>query len=158
MILDRFWYNSITMSIIPLPERGQPLDVTYIYQLASAVNQLATNSPNTQKRVHLSVPNGGTENKNILDLRVLASSVTIGKQTTTAGEEFSFPIPFAFEFKYPPIITATPVNIRNTAAGKDVTVVLNDITPSSAQGTVRFGTSGDLSVAVHLIIVGIPNQ
>lgn len=158
MTLDRFWYNRITMSIIPLPERGQPLDVTYIYQLATAVNQLATASPSTQKLVHISVPNGGTDSKNINEIRVVTSSVTIGKQTTTAGEEFTFPIAYPFEFKYPPIITATPVNIRNTPAGKNVTVVLNDITTSSAQGTVRFGTSGDLAIAVHLIIIGIPNQ
>ena len=30
------------MAKIPLPERGQPLDVTYVYQLAEAVNSLAT--------------------------------------------------------------------------------------------------------------------
>lgn len=147
------------MSIIPLPERGQPLDVTYIYQLANAVNQLATSNPATsQKYVSVDIPSGGIEHKNISNVRVLASYVAIGKQTTTSGEEFSFPIKFAFEFKYPPIITATPVNIRNTAAGSNVTVVLNDITTSSAQGTLRFNTSGDLSVGVNLIIVGIPNQ
>lgn len=158
MILDkslhRLWYNRITMSIIPLPERGQPLDVTYIYQLASAVNQLATTSPSTaQKNVTI-----GEDRKNISEVRIFASSVTIGKQTTTAGEEVSFTVPFIPEFKYPPIITATPVNIRNTPAGKNVTVVLNDITTSSAQGTLRFNTNGDLSVAVNLIIIGIPNQ
>lgn len=157
MILDRFWYNRITMSIIPLPERGQPLDVTYIYQLASAVNQLATSTPATEKRVHINI-GGSVDNKNINEVRVVASEVTIAKQTTTAGEEFTFPIPYPFEFRHRPIITATPVNVRNTPAGKNVTVVLNDITPSSAQGTVRFGTSGDLSIAVHILIVGIPSQ
>jgi len=30
------------MAKVPLPERGQPLDVTYIYQLAETVNDLAT--------------------------------------------------------------------------------------------------------------------
>ena len=30
------------MAKVPLPERGQPLDVTYIYQLVEAVNDLST--------------------------------------------------------------------------------------------------------------------
>ena len=29
------------MSKIPLPDRGQPLDVTYIYQIANAINDLS---------------------------------------------------------------------------------------------------------------------
>ena len=28
------------MAKIPLPQRGQPLDVTYIYQLADTINDL----------------------------------------------------------------------------------------------------------------------
>jgi hypothetical protein len=30
------------MAKIPLPERGQPLDVTYIYQVVDALNSLST--------------------------------------------------------------------------------------------------------------------
>ncbi len=30
------------MAKVPLPERGQPLDVTYIYQLADALNDVST--------------------------------------------------------------------------------------------------------------------
>jgi hypothetical protein len=30
------------MAKVPLPERGQPLDLTYIYQLVDTVNDLST--------------------------------------------------------------------------------------------------------------------
>ena len=30
------------MAKVPLPERGQPLDVTYIYQVVDALNSLST--------------------------------------------------------------------------------------------------------------------
>jgi hypothetical protein len=148
------------MSIIPLPERGQPLDVTYIYQLANAVNQLSSNNgASSDKYVSIDIPSGGVEHKNVSNVRMFASYVSVvNSASKTAGEEVTFPIKFAFEFKYPPIITATPVNVRNTVAGKNVTVVLNDITTSSAQGVVRFNSSGDLSVGVNLIIIGVPNQ
>ena len=40
------------MAKIPLPERGQPLDVSYVYQLANAINELSTQvSPATYKYV-----------------------------------------------------------------------------------------------------------
>lgn len=148
------------MSLIPLPERGQPLDVTYIYQLANAVNQLSSSiNASSDKYVSVDIPSGGIEHKNISDVRMLASYITVvNSASKTAGEEVTFPIKFAFEFKYPPIITATPVNVRSTVAGKNVTVVLSEITTSGAQGVVRFNSSGDLSVGVNLIIVGVPNQ
>ena len=36
------------MAKVPLPERGQPLDVTYLYQLIEAVNDLSTNVASKQ--------------------------------------------------------------------------------------------------------------
>jgi hypothetical protein len=64
---------------------------------------------------------------------------------------------FPSDFKYPPIVTATPVNFGNTAAGQDVSVVLKTVTTSQIQGIVKFGVGGTASVAVNLIVVGIPN-
>ena len=61
------------------------------------------------------------------------------------------------DFKFPPIVTATALNIGNTEAGQNVTVVLQKPTTSKVDGFVRFGASGNLSLAVNLIAVGIPN-
>ena len=45
------------MAKIPLPQRGQPLDVTYIYQLTNAINDLSNQfssvSNNYSKIEHL---------------------------------------------------------------------------------------------------------
>ena len=38
------------MARIPLPERGQPLDLTYIYQLANSINEISNQlSPSVSK-------------------------------------------------------------------------------------------------------------
>jgi hypothetical protein len=51
------------MAKIPLPERGQPLDVTYISQLAQAVNELSSAiSPATYKYTSIDTPNAGRQN------------------------------------------------------------------------------------------------
>lgn len=54
-------------------------------------------------------------------------------------------------------MTATPVNVGNTPAGKNVSVILKNVTTSRVEGVVRFGSAGDLSLWVNLIIVGVPN-
>jgi hypothetical protein len=143
------------MSNIPLPERGQPLDVTYIYQMATAINDLASISTKTANKT-ITVK-GTTADKVQLSpdqTRMLAQFEQIQVTSVTLGQEYPFTIKYAFEFKNPPIVVATPVNINNTAAGKNVTVVLSDITTSSAQGTVKFNSSGDLAIGVNVFIIG----
>ena len=147
------------MAKIPLPERGQPLDVTYISQMAQAINELSTAvSPATYKYTSIDTPNAGRQNIKSTEARVIGGNVRVlNSGTITAGEEKSFTYSFAGEFKYTPIATATPINTGNTVAGKNVTVILKSITTSSLEGIVRFNTSGDVSVDVNLIIIGVPN-
>lgn len=148
------------MAKIPLPERGQPLDVAYIYELANAINQVAVEASSTTKNVSVDTPVNGTQYSKVGDTKIFASYVSVvNSASKTSGDEVSFSIPFAnFQFKYPPIVVATPVNYGGSVAGRNVTVVINTITTSSAQGVVRFNsTGGDLTVGVNAIVIGIPN-
>ena len=147
------------MAKIPLPERGQPLDVTYISQMAQAINELSSAvSPATYKYTSVDTPNAGRQNLKANEARTIGGNVrVVNSGTITAGEEKPFTYSFSGEFKYTPIATATPINTGNTVAGKNVTVILKSITTSSLEGIVRFNTSGDVSVDVNLIIIGVPN-
>ena len=77
------------MAKIPLPERGQPLDVTYISQLAQAVNELSTAiSPSTYKYTSIDTPNAGKQNIKATEARVIGGYVrVVNSVTITAGEE-----------------------------------------------------------------------
>lgn len=147
------------MAKVPLPERGQPLDVTYIYQLADALNDVATQvSSATYNYTTIDTLSAGKQNIKTSEARVIGGYVDVyNNATVTAGNEKTFSYDFPSDFKYNPIATASPVNVGNTPAGQDVSVILKSITTSRIEGVVRFGASGDLSVAVHLIIIGIPN-
>ena len=148
------------MAKIPLPERGQPLDVTYISQLAQVVNELSSAmSPANYKYTSIDTPNAGKQNIKSSEARVIGGNVrVVNSGTITAGEEKSFTYSFSGEFKYTPIATATAINMGNTVAGKNVTVVLKSITTSGLEGFVRFNTTGDnVSIDVNLIIIGVPN-
>lgn len=147
------------MAKVPLPERGQPLDVTYIYQLAETINDLATQvSSATYNYTTIDTISAGKQSVKTSDTRVIGGYVEVANNSTvSAGNEKTFTYDFPSDFKYAPIATATPVNLGNTPAGQNVTVILKSITTSRVEGVVRFGASGDLSLAVNLVVIGIPN-
>ena len=147
------------MAKIPLPERGQPLDVPYIYKLVDTVNQLSTEvSSATYNYTTVDTVSAGKQSVKTSETRIIGGYVEVANNSTvTAASEKSFSYDFPSDFKYQPIATATPVNIGNTPAGQNVSVILKTVTKSKVEGIVRFGASGDLSLAVNLIIIGIPN-
>ena len=147
------------MAILPVPERGQPLDVTYIYQIVKAINDLSVQvSPSTYKYVTVDTPNAGKQSVKASEARIIGGYVQVTTSTTqTAGSSQSFAYDFPSEFKFAPVVTATPVNVGNTDAGKDVTVTLKSVSTSKVEGTVKFNAGGDTSIGINLVIIGIPN-
>jgi hypothetical protein len=147
------------MAKIPLPELGQPLDVSYIYQLANAINELSLQvSPAIYKYVSVDVVNGVQQNAKASETRIIAGYADVVKSANQSiGSQKPFTYNFPADFKFAPIVTATPVNIGGTEAGKNVSVVIKSITTSKVDGTVNFNSTGDVSIGVNLIIVGIPN-
>ena len=147
------------MAKVPLPERGQPLDVTYIYQLADTLNALSTQvSSATYNYTTIDTTSAGKQSIKTSEARVVGGYVEVANNSTvSAGNEKTFAYDFDINFKYAPIVSATPINIAGTPAGQNVTVVVNKISQSRIEGVVRFNASGDLSLAVHLIAIGIPN-
>lgn len=147
------------MAKIPSPEPGQPIDVSYISDIVRTVNDLSVQvSPAIYQYVTVDVPNYTSQSAKISETRVIAGYVDVVKSSNqSVGSQQPFSYQFKPEFKYPPIITATPINIGGTEAGKNVTVVLKQPTTSRVDGVVNFNSPGDVSIGVNLIIVGIPN-
>lgn len=147
------------MAKIPLPERGQPLDLSYIYQVASAVNDIASEiSPSIYKYVSIDTPSAGKKNIRSSETRFVAGYLDIATNSNVnSGNEKTFTYNFNTDFMYPPIVTATLINVGNTPAGQNVSVILTNVTTSSAEGIVKFNSSGDVSIGVNLIVIGVPN-
>lgn len=148
------------MAIIPLPERGQPLDVTYISRLAQAVNDLSKESQSSRYNyVSIATKDLGPQNKKVTDVRILTKieKITGSGQNVLAGNEIKVTSNFANEFKFPPIVTATVVNAGATDVGNNVSLVLGEPTTSGVDISVRFNASGLVTTNVNLIIIGVPN-
>lgn len=147
------------MSKLPLPERGQPIDVSYIYQVANAVNQLSDQVLTTgYNYTTVDTPSAGKQNIKTSETRIIAGSVTVTSNSSqTADSTKTFEYSYNGNFKFTPIATATVVNNGLTSAGEGATVVITKIDANGLSGLVRFDRAGNASTTVNLIIIGIPN-
>jgi hypothetical protein len=147
------------MAKIPTPDRGQPLDVSYVYQIVEAINDLASQISSARYKYASIDTTNGNESTLLTDTKVVAGEKVIYPTLTnvTAESTQSFSYSFKGEYKYPPIVTVTPVLIEGTSSGQDVSVVIQNVTNSSVSGIVRFNTGGSLALKVHIIAVGIPD-
>jgi hypothetical protein len=147
------------MAKIPTPDRGQPLDVSYIYQIVEAINELSSQISSAKYKYASVDTSNGNESTLLTDTKVVAGERIIypNLTTVTADSTQAFSYSFKGEYKYPPIVTATPVLIEGTSSGQDVSVIIQSITNSSVNGIVKFNTGGSLALKVHIIAVGIPD-
>jgi hypothetical protein len=148
------------MAKIPLPDRGQPLDVTYIYQVANAVNDIANQvSSATYNYTSIYTRDSGKQDTKTSETRVIGGYIDITNNETistvgiTKEKTFNFPT----DFKYPPIVTATVTNFEGTVIGNDVSVVIKEVTTSAVTVIVKFNRTGQSTTSVNFIAIGIPN-
>lgn len=145
------------MAKIPLPERGQPLDVSYLYQVANAVNDISSQISSTTYNFLTQDTPALKQSIKTSESKIVCGYVEPATTSSvSAGNEKTFNFSYA-DFKYAPIVTATPINVGGTPAGKDVSVILTSVTKSSVSGVVKFNTSGNVTVGINLIVIGIPN-
>jgi hypothetical protein len=145
------------MARIPTPDRGQPLDVPYIYQLATAINDIADQVDQSSARyATVFTREAQKQDLRTSDTRIFASVLDLySDQEVRSGEtkEFAFQID---GFKYAPIATVTPINTGTSTASNDVLCVITSTTNSEIRGFARFNSSGRVSVSVNVIAVGVP--
>lgn len=146
------------MAKVPLPERGIPLDVTYLYQLANAINDISSQISSTiYKYTTVKTREASDQSIRTSEARVVAGYVDIvNNENVIAGTTKTFSYDYPSDFKYAPIATATAVNSGLTAVGNDVTIVLTSVTTSRVEGTIKFASTGTVTVSINLLLVGIP--
>lgn len=147
------------MSKIPTPDRGQPLDVSYIYQIVDAVNDISSQVSSATYKYASIGTSSGPENVLITDTKVVAGTVDIYSTLTdvtpglTVDKSFSFS---AGEFKYPPIVTATPVLTSQSQSGSNLSVTVKQVTTSRVELSVTFFGTGKAALKLNVIAIGIP--
>ena len=140
---------------LPFPQRGQPIDVDYIYKIVEQINTL-TNLISFNSTTLSTVDNGIVGQKDSLtsNLRFYAITKNIKKDQATANQSQAWFVDFAPQFLYIPIVTATAINKNGSTAGDNVTIVIKNVSTSRVDGAVRFGTGGNIDINVNIIAVG----
>ncbi len=99
----------------------------------------------------------GNQNVKTSELKFITSTeqVVSGESViadTTKDLSFNFPT----DYKYIPTVTISPVNVGKNNYGNNVIVTVKEVTTSRVDYTVRFNTTGSVSLSVNIIAVGIP--
>lgn len=146
------------MAGLPLPDRGQPLDITYIYQIVNEINNISNQiSDATTDYTTIYTRSNGPQRVQTKAARIIAGYVDIvTNENVTAGTTKSFTFEYTSDFLYPPIATATVVNTGLSDVGDDVTAIIRTVTTSTVTGVVKFNKSGNLSTTVNVMVIGIP--
>lgn len=136
---------------IEVPDRGQPLDISYLIRIAQEINTLnqKVSTGGTQSSIKY-VTNPQTTKVLTSDLVVYAGTQQIsGDLSTSSG---GVDVPFDFTFKNTPIIVAS---VASVAGGLPHFATLKSSTANSCTVTVHSTkTSGTFTVDVSVIAVG----
>lgn len=149
--------------VIPLPTRGQPLDVSFIYDLAEGVNNIAAGLASQKGTVDVKSQTD-TSKKSVKTSNATiyaAYAKVITNKKVNANDTFTTEEPFIFNYNFsaPPIVIATPVVDANSlVAGKTASVVVTSVTTSKAEFSVRFADGGDnVTAGLNILVIGIPS-
>ena len=138
------------MGILATPNRGQPLDVDYISQIAGQVNQLTT-LVGDRSSAFSTVNDVNTKTS---DIKIFAKTVNVFSSTNkTDGDVVDYTVSYP-PFSGNPVVTATIVSGSSSSIGDDAVVVLKNISTSSCTFRVTFYPGGSLDIFVNLIAVG----
>lgn len=140
------------MAAISLPERGQPLDVNYIYEMVSQINSIENRI--AIRNTSVSTVNSNTDTTSNIKIYAeqKALSTTEAKANTIETVTFSFDQ----KFKFVPVVTATVFNDGGSTTGDDVICTLRNLTTSGVAVVVRFNSAGKVDLFVNMIAIGIP--
>jgi hypothetical protein len=143
---------------LPLPDRGQPIDITYMYQIVNEINNISNQiSDATTDYTTIYTRSNGPQKIQTKAARIIAGYVDIvTNETVTAGTTKLFTFQYASDFLYPPVAMATVVNTGLSDIGDDVVAIIRTVTTSTVTGIVKFNKSGNVSTTVNIMVIGIP--
>lgn len=146
------------MPQLPVPSPGQPIDLSYIYQIVEELNRLSDQlAPSRANYTNIDT-NDGSQSVKTSDARIVGGFVPLSTSASASSEgDFDFNYSFK-EFQYAPIVTVTPILLGDASAdaGKDATVILTQVTTNSVQGILRLNTTEEVAIGLNIVAVGIP--
>jgi hypothetical protein len=137
---------------IQYPERGQPLDIDYLYQMAKSINNL--NDKMAGSKTLSSIFDGTSQlslSTNMIRFYSVQKNLSIS--TVAAGRTEDITINFDTAFTKPPVVTCTIQN-NTSSIGNNAIVTVSTITTSNVKLSVLFNKAGAVNITLNVIAVG----
>lgn len=141
---------------IPQPGKGQPLDSSFISKIITAINDLSVKVSSKFSNSQIATAVAGNQIARTSDLVVDAGFEKVSNSTSSVNSEVIQSHRFGAVFKYPPVVTATPM-IDNTIVGKTINVYVKNVTTTSVDLVVKFGTADTTSTTINVLAIGLPS-
>ena len=145
------------MAILPLPQRGQPIDYDYLYQMTEAINKVSSQLTVTTAGNSIDTSAGVTRKHVPLGQTVIvAKKHNLNLATSSAATvDREFEILFETMFDYPPVVTVTPKRNPTSNDSQVDVLVLTSITTTGVKGIINTTSNGVLNVELQMIAIGI---
>jgi len=145
------------MAILPLPQRGQPIDYDYLYQMTEAINKVSSQLTVTTAGNSIDTSAGVTRKQVPLGQTVIvAKKHNLNLATSSAATvDREFEILFETMFDYPPVVTVTPKRNPTSNDSQVDVLVITSITTTGVKGIINTTSTGVLNVELQMIAIGI---
>ena len=139
------------MAQIELPDRGQPLDISYLYRIVNEINNVSTLIGNTLSK--LKYRDKSTKSQ-VLTSNLVFYAETLKIVDANLSVQPNAPATFDYSgiFKTTPIVISSVTSISGVS---NLYTVLNSVTQNSCQVNVySSATSGKIEADVSIIAIG----
>lgn len=138
---------------IQYPERGQPLDIDYLYQMAKSINSLHDKMVGS-KTLSSIYSDNIQQSLSTNMVRFYSTKKTLSIGSVTAGKEEDLTINFDTMFTRPPVVTCTIENNNSSSVGTNAIASIKTITTGAVQFKIKFNSAGAVDINLNIIAIG----
>jgi hypothetical protein len=141
---------------LPLPQRGQPFDVSLISNIITSINDLWDNIVvNASNYASIWTFAEGKKSIRSSEVKFVTGRTENINGKMTDGDVKPFSYTFDSPFLLPPVVTATAQALDNSEPSKSAYAVITSVSVGKIEGIVRFESKGQASIAVNIIAIGV---
>jgi hypothetical protein len=144
---------------IQLPQRGQPIDYTYLYQLVEQVNSVSAelSRSKTSNTFDNGNPSQARDNLSASDTKIVATTLKFTDNMKDTKDSITKTISFGSAgFLYNPVVTVTP-QIVDGSSTFDLSTMITSITPNSVTVKINYnyGKKQDVVIILNVLAIGV---
>lgn len=144
---------------IQLPQRGQPIDYSYLYQLVDQVNSVTAelSRSKTTNYFENGNPSQTRDSLSTSETKVVATTLKFTDSMKDTKDSVTKTIAFGGGgFLYNPVVTVTP-QITESSSTFDLSTSITSITPNSVTVKINYngGKKQDVTIILNVLAIGV---